>query len=80
MSLDNADKRELIAAKRTPLEREKYAAELDVGVAEKSGDEALLIEPQDRLRTIEEQLEVLDQKEAELPEEESPEEPQEPGE
>lgn len=64
--MDDSSKRELIAAKRGPLEQERFAAELDVEVAEVHGDDAVLEEPKSRLERINKQLQILDDKESDL--------------
>jgi len=63
--------RELITARRGPLERERFAAQLDVEIAEQQEDTDLLEEPQRRLGTVEAQIKVLDDKEAEIDQEEA---------
>lgn len=66
MGLTNDEKRAAIAARRGPLEHELYAAELDVKVAQKAGDETLLAGPAERLEQVEAQIKVLDDEEAAL--------------
>lgn len=64
--LDEQGKKDLIAAKRGPLEHELFAAELDLEVAQEAGDEALVEGPQKRLEAVKAQIKVLDDKLAEV--------------
>lgn len=65
MTLTKENKLEAIAAKRGPLEHEKYAAELDLATAEEAKDEALAEEPKARLAEINSKLGALELKEKE---------------
>lgn len=64
--MDDQQKRDLIAAKRGPLENELYAAELDRKTAEAGEDEALVEEPKAREAEVKKKLKVLDEEEAKI--------------
>lgn len=61
--VDSDQKREIIAAKRAPLESEMYAAELDLKLAEESADERLAEEPRRRFEECKRKLAILDDEE-----------------
>lgn len=64
--MEDSQKREILQSRRGPLENEKYSAEVDLAVAEKSGDVALEEEPRARLERVNSQLAVLEEKEDEV--------------
>lgn len=57
-------KLDLIHAKRSPLENEQFAAELDLKLANEDGAEELIAEPKERLEKINAKLKLLDNEEA----------------
>jgi hypothetical protein len=63
--MEDAAKLEIIESHRPALESEKYRAELDLKLAEKSADaETLAEEPKRRLQEVEDKLKLLDEEAA----------------